>query len=415
MTKAWLHIIGIGEDGWDGLRPDAQNQIRTANTIMGAKRHFALCNGNGKQAEHLLFPQAMQDVVPILKHHRERRVVVLTTGDPLWHSIGERIKASIPEDQIVYHPNVSAFQWAAARMRWSMQDVECLTVHGRSVETIIPFVYPNARLLIMTSNEHSARAIGALLTERGFGDSRMVILGRLGSAFETRKTITATACAKSTETIKETTSLHMLAIEMIAGVDALLINPAVGIDDSAFVTDGTFTKCPVRAITIGKLMPMRAALLWDVGCGSGTIAIEWVRAAANARAIGFDPRADRCAFAKQNAHALGAMGVQIRQERAPQGFANAPAPNAVFIGGGLSQSVFDAAWQALKPHGRLVINAVTTDNEAFLINLHHQYGGNLCKIRSEQLETLSSEGDGPVRTVWRAGLPTTQFVLHKSR
>lgn len=418
MTTAWLHIVGIGADGWDGLRPSAQQRIATADVIMGAQRHFALCGKHSKHAHAIVFPPAMQDVVPILQQYKNQRVVVLTTGDPLWYSIGERIKTAIPQTEIVYHPNVSAFQWAAARMQWSLTDVECLTIHGRAVETLVPYLYPHARLLVMTTNMHSPQALATLLTKRGFGASLMVVLGALGGAHEIQHTTTATECANGALCTQDIPDLHMLAIQLQATIGTPIISPAVGIDDSAFVTDGTFTKHAVRTITIAQLMPMRGAMLWDVGCGAGTVAIEWVRAAPKARAIGFEKRADRCALAEQNARALGAKRFQIKQQNAPQGFADAPRPNAVFIGGGVSYALFDAAWDALQPHGRLVLNSVTTDSEAILIALHRQHGGALYKIGVHQFDTLDSKNTiaaAPPPTIWRPHLSTTQLALQKTQ
>src|SRR5690606_28062123 len=100
-----------------------------------------------------------------------RRVVVLVTGDPLWFSVGARIGRAIPAAEIIFHPQLSAFQLAAARLGWSLPDVETLTVHGRPVEQMIAFIQPDARLLILTTGADTPSQIARFLTERGFGRS----------------------------------------------------------------------------------------------------------------------------------------------------------------------------------------------------------------------------------------------------
>ncbi|MEM0977994.1 MAG: precorrin-6Y C5,15-methyltransferase (decarboxylating) subunit CbiT, partial [Pseudomonadota bacterium] len=340
-------------------------------------------------------------MVDSLRARRGDRVVVLATGDPLWFSIGARLGREIDPAEITYHPQLSGFQFAAARMRWSLADVETLTVHGRAPEQMIPFIQPGARLLILPWDGSTPEVIGRFLVERGYGDSRMTALSDLGATSEARFEGTAD------DPPKDVPGFHVLAVECVAGDGAVVLGRAPGLPDEAFQGDGTMTKKEVRAITLAKLMPMRGAHLWDIGTGCGSVAIEWMRAARDAIATGIEPREDRCAFARSNAVALGTPKLNLVQGDAPEALADLPKPDAVFIGGGLSDVVFEAAWSALPKHGRLVANAVTLESEAKLRALHARHGGALARIAVERAEPVGR------MTGWRPAMTVTQWSLMK--
>jgi precorrin-6B C5,15-methyltransferase / cobalt-precorrin-6B C5,C15-methyltransferase len=167
MTTPWLHIVGIGEDGLDGLVPATRAIVEAAEVILGGDRHHDLAGNPG--AERIAWPSPFDAMIDTIKGLKGRRAVVLVTGDPLWFSVGARIGRAIPVAEIVYHPQLSAFQLAAARMGWSLADVETLTVHGRPVEQMIAFIQPDARLLILTTGAETPARIARFLTERGYG------------------------------------------------------------------------------------------------------------------------------------------------------------------------------------------------------------------------------------------------------
>lgn len=399
MTAPWLHIVGIGEDGLDGLVPATRAVVEAAEVILGGKRHHALADGIG--ADRIAWPSPFDAMIDAIEGMRGRRAVILVSGDPLWFSVGARIGRSIDPSEIVYHPQLSAFQLAAARMGWSLPDVETLTVHGRPVEQMIAFIQPDARLLVLTTGAETPAQIAAFLTDRGFGKSSMTVLAAMGGKDELR----FDGLAESWD--HDVPAFNTLAVECIAAPDAALLPRVPGLADALFQSDGTMTKQEVRAATLAKLMPMRGALLWDIGCGSGSVAIEWMRAARYARAIGIEPRADRRAMAGANALALGAPKLELVDGSVPAALDGLPAPDAIFIGGGLSLQTFEAAWAALRPLGRLVANAVTLESEAVLMELYAKYGGDLVRIsvcRAEPVGRL---------TGWRPAMPVTQWSLVK--
>ena len=395
----WLHIVGIGEDGMDGLSPATRAILESAEVVVGGDRHHRL--SDAVVGERLAWPSPFNALIGTLKDMQGRRVVVLATGDPLWFSVGARIGREIPPEEIVFHPQISAFQLASARMGWSIADVETLTVHGRPVEQMIAFIQPDQRLLILTTGAETPGQIAQFLSERGFGQSRMTVLASMGGENEAR----FDGVAQTWNHIVPI--FNTLAVECIAEPDAALLPRVPGLADELFVHDGTMTKQEVRAVTLAKLMPMRGALLWDIGSGCGSVAVEWMRGARYARAIGIEPRAERRAMAAANALALGVPKLELIEGTAPAALTDLQPPDAIFIGGGLSEEVFEAAWKALKPLGRLVVNAVTLESEAVVGHLHAHHGGQLIKLSVNRAEPV-----GRYRG-WRAMMPVTQWSLIK--
>ncbi|TCD15013.1 precorrin-6y C5,15-methyltransferase (decarboxylating) subunit CbiE [Oricola cellulosilytica] len=399
MTTPWLHIVGIGEDGMDGLTAEARRLVEDAEVIVGGSRHHEL-SGN-VTAERIAWPSPFDAMIETIKAQKGRRIVVLVTGDPLWYSVGARILKAIPAKEIVFHPQVSAFQLAACRLGWSLPDVETLTVHGRAAEQIVPWIAPGARLLVLTKDGTSPGTIAGLLRERGYGASRMTVLAAMGGKDEARF-----------EGIAEGWSLdvpdfHLLAVECVAGPDAEIL-PRTGLPDGAFTHDGKMTKRAARALALAKLVPLRDAVLWDLGCGCGSIAIEWMRAAPETLAIGIEPQAKRRAMAEENARKLGAPKLQLVDGTAPEALDCLPTPDAVFIGGGVSQVTIGACMKAMKPHGRLVAHAVTLESETVLLQAFKEHGGELQRISVETAEPV-----GPFHG-WRPSMPVTQWAWTKS-
>ncbi|MBT2131420.1 precorrin-6y C5,15-methyltransferase (decarboxylating) subunit CbiE [Aliiroseovarius lamellibrachiae] len=400
MTQVtpWLHIVGIGEDGLDGLTPATRAVVEAADVIVGGKRHHEMLDTG---AERLAWPSPFDALISELEARRGKLVVVLASGDPLWFSVGAKIGRHLDPQEVTYHPQIGAFQLAAARMGWSMADLETLTVHGRPVEQMIAFIQPDVRLLILTTGAETPGQIAAFLTERGFGKSRMTVLAHMGGEDEARFDGAAEAWDH------EVPAFNTLAVECVAAPNAALLPRVPGLSDELFQHDGTMTKQEVRAITLAKLMPMRGALLWDIGTGCGSVAVEWMRGARYARAIGIEPRADRRALAAANALALGVPRLELVDGTVPAALDALEAPDAVFIGGGLSEETFDAAWAALRPLGRLVANAVTLESEMCLAGLHKKHGGQLIKLSVERAEPL-----GP-HSGWKPHRPVTQWSLIK--
>lgn len=398
MSTPWLDIVGIGEDGFAGLSEAARALVEGADVIVGGDRHHRLAPN--VSAERIAWPSPFDAMIDTIRSFRGRRVVVLVTGDPLWYSVGARITRAIPAAEIRFHPQLSAFQFAACRMGWSLADVETLTIHGRPGEQIVPWFEPGARLLVLTKDRHSPASVASMLTERGYGPSRLTVLAALGGPNEERFDGVAGNWGPAVP------DFHTLAVECVAGEGAQVL-PRTGLPDSAFRHDGKMTKQAVRALVLARLVPVRGGLLWDVGAGCGSVGIEWMRAAREARAIGLEPRADRRALAAGNALTLGAPALELVDAAAPDGLDGLPAPDAVFIGGGLSPEVIARSMAALKPFGRLVANAVTLESEAVLLAAFERHGGDLVRIASQTAT--------PVGTLhgWKPAMPVTMWSWQK--
>ncbi len=395
----WLHIIGIGEDGLDGLTPPTRALLESAEIIIGGDRHHNL--SDKIKAERIAWPSPFDAMIETIRAQKGKRVVILVTGDPLWYSVGARITKAIAPAEIIFHPQLSAFQLAAARLGWSLADLDTLTVHGRATEQMIPFIQLGARLLILTTGAKTPAQIAGFLTERGFGDSAMTVMSAMGGPDEKRFNGIAKSWAH------EVPEFNTLAVECIANADAPLLPQIPGLPDNAFRHDGNMTKREVRAITLAKLMPMRGAMLWDVGCGCGSVAIEWMRAARDARAIGIEPRADRRAFAAENALNLGTPSLHLVAGTAPDALQGLPRPDAVFIGGGVAQNTIIGCMSVLRPLGRVVVNAVTLESEAVLLACHTEFGGDLARLSVQRAEPIGG------LTGWKPQMTVTQWSCVK--
>jgi precorrin-6Y C5,15-methyltransferase (decarboxylating) len=205
----------------------------------------------------------------------------------------------------------------------------------------------------------------------------------------------------------EVADFHTLAVECEAEAGAIWWPRTAGLPDDAFEHDGKITKREFRALALAKLMPHPGALLWDIGAGCGSIGIEWIRAANHARAIGIEPRPERRALAARNAMTLGVPGFDIRAASAPEGLADLPPPDAVFIGGGNSDATVKTVLERLKPGGRLVAHSVTLESEAGLLAAYATYGGELVRLSAARAAPLGDFSG------WRPAMPVTQWSWRK--
>jgi precorrin-6B C5,15-methyltransferase / cobalt-precorrin-6B C5,C15-methyltransferase len=402
-SPRWLSIVGIGEDGVDGLSATARGLISAAEIVFGGKRHLALAAPLVRGAARP-WPSPFDGAAAEIGNHRGRQVCVLASGDPFHYGVGAVLARTIDANQMIVVPAPSAFSLAAARLGWSLAETTLLSAHGRNLDLIRPHLQPGARILALTSDGDGPAALAELLAQSGFGASRLTVLEALGGARERIRTATAAAFD-----LGAIDALNTLAIEVSAAAGARVISRNTGLADDLFEHDGQITKREVRAVTLSSLSPRRGELLWDIGAGSGSVAIEWMLADPLVmRAIAVEERADRAARIHRNAAAFGVPGLDVVQGSAPEALANLPPPHAVFVGGGAgAPGVLDTASAALRAGGRLVLNAVTLETEGLLIARHAALGGELIRI------AISRAGAVGGKTGWRAALPVTQWVWTK--
>jgi precorrin-6Y C5,15-methyltransferase (decarboxylating) len=399
--RRWLSIVGLGEDGTGSLSDVAKRLIGNAELVVGGARHLALTR-DLIRGEEMAWPSPIGDAWPKLQAMRGRPVVVLATGDPFFYGVGKQIAALFPAEEILCIPQPSAFSLAAARLGWPLQDTSLVSLHGRALEGIIRYLQPGARILALSWDGETPSRLARLLAERGMGASRLTVLEAMGGENERIRSAVA-----SELTIKDVNALNTIAIEVDAGDGARVQGLASGLDDSFFENDGQLTKREVRALTLSSLAPRKGELLWDIGLGAGSIAIEWLLRDPAMRAIGIEENPERAARAARNAAALGVPDLRIVTGRAPEALAGLAAPDAVFIGGGMGDGVFDAAWSTLKPGGRLVANGVSIGTEARLAVLWERFGGELSRVGIARAESLGGMKG------WRPAMPVTQWRVVK--
>lgn len=406
MTSPLLTLIGMGDDGMAGLAPATCAHIEAADIIVGSAR--LLGHLPDLMAKKHKWPSPFNPMVSQLHKWAgkspSKSVIILTTGDPMWFGAGSTLLRHFQPNEFAVIPHVSAFQLAAARMGWALQNTEKLSLHGRQTCLIEPAIQPTARLLVLTSGATSIAEIAGRFVARGFGESRFTVLEHMGGGHEKRTNFAAQAIPDV-----EFSGFHTLAIDCIASASATILPRTPGLPDDAYAHDGQLTKREVRAATLAALSPTPHALLWDVGAGCGSIAIEWLRAAPHTTAIAFERDAERIAMMEQNREQLGVPHLQINPGNLPQTLTDQPSPDAIFIGGDVASTVqFDTCWSALKPQGRLVANAVTLESEAHLIALQARHGGDLVRIGIEHLSEVGSKRAMRPRmtvTQWRVVKP----------
>ncbi|WP_421994576.1 precorrin-6y C5,15-methyltransferase (decarboxylating) subunit CbiE [Reyranella sp.] len=400
----WLSIVGIGEDGIDGLAPVARRLVEAAELVVGGARHLALADPLVR-GRRLAWPSPIADALPEILAQRGRPVVVLASGDPFHYGVGGLLSRAVPADETLCIPAPSAFSLAAARLGWPLQDTTLVSLHGRALDGIVRHLHPGARILALSWDGGTPAALARLLVERGLGATALTVLEAMGGPNERRRRATAEGFD-----LNDVAPLNTIALEVAAAAGGLVVPLAPGLDDGLFENDGQLTKREVRAVTIAALAPCPGELLWDVGLGAGSVAIEWLLRHRSLAAIGIEAEPARAARAAHNAARLGATDLRIVEGKAPDAFAGLPPPDAVFLGGGLSNpGLLDAAWSALKPGGRLVANAVSLQSEARLIEAFQRHGGDLVRL---DVSKAGKAGAGRV-FVWRAAAPIVQWRARK--
>ena len=396
----WLTVVGIGEDGFKGLGKQARRALLGAARIIGGQRQLDLlpvCI----RGERQLWPSPFS-LEPLLVQ-RGAPVCVLASGDPMFFGVGASLARQVPSEEMLILPAPSSCSLAAARLGWPLQEAVCLSLVARPLAALNGQLFSGVRLLVLSNDRHSPAALAALLRERGFGPSRISVLEHLGGEQERR--IDGLASEWDDPTVAD---LNVLAIECIAEPTAARLSRLAGLPDSAFAHDGQLTKRDVRAVTLAHLAPIPGELLWDVGAGSGSIGIEWMRAHPSCRAFAIEADPGRQLLIERNRDTLGVPGLQLIRGSAPQALAGLERPDAIFIGGGVTRAgVLETCWAQLKPGGRLVANAVTLQSEMTLLAWRERHGGELTRLHIAQAQPLG-EFD-----TWRQALPITLLDLVK--
>ena len=397
-SPRWLSIVGIGEDGVEGLNATARGLIAAAEIVFGGRRHLALAASLIRGAARP-WPTPFDGAADEVLAHRGRQVCVLASGDPFQYGIGASLARHIDAREMNVIPAPSSFSLAAARLGWSLPHTLLLSVHGRTLDLIRQHLQPRARILVLTSDGDGPAALAKLLADAGFGLSRLTVLEALGGPRERIRTTRASHYGFGT-----VDALNTVAIEVEALPGARVLAHTPGLADNLFEHDGQITKREIRAVTLSSLAPCRGELLWDIGAGSGSVAIEWMLADQSMHSIAIEQRTGRAARIRRNAAAFGVPGLEVVEGAAPAALVDLATPDAIFVGGGAGDvGILDAASRALRPAGRLVVNAVTLETEALLLARHAALGGELIRLAISRADAVGR------MTGWRPAMPVTQW------
>ncbi|WP_433782233.1 precorrin-6y C5,15-methyltransferase (decarboxylating) subunit CbiE [Actinomycetospora sp. CA-101289] len=393
-------VVGIGAEGWPGLGAPARHALEAADVVLGAPRQLDLLPELA--ATPVTWPSPLMPALPgLLAEHADRDLVVLASGDPTFHGIGPAVLARAPGATVL--PAPSSVSLACARLGWAVQDVEVLSTVGRPPAAVRAALAPRRRLLVLVPDGDAPGALAAALTAWGYGDAALTVLASLGAPSESRVDGRAASWAHPPGD-----PLAVVAVTCPPAPADPLLGRAPGLPDDAYDHDGQLTKAEMRALSVAALRPAPGALLWDVGGGAGSVGIEWMRHHPTCRAVSVEVREDRAAGIAANAAALGVPGLRVVVGRAPGALAGLDPPDAVFVGGGVTEpGMLATARDALCPGGRLVANAVTVEGEAALAAFRGEHGGALRRIAVQRAEPVGRFAG------WRALAGVTQLIHRK--
>ncbi len=390
----WLTIVGLGEDGPGGLSRASREALDAAEVIMGPERHLSLLKDSG--AERVAWPVPFERGLSMLDGLCGRKVVVLASGNPFWFGAGSVIARRFGPEEWHAIPGASVFSLAAARLGWPLETAACLALHAAPLARLRPHLAAGQRVIATVRDGAAVGGMAAYLDGLGFGETRMHVLEALGGPRERCRQVAAGAYAF------EDVAHPVAAAAEVAGSGTGL-SAASGQPDDVFQSDGQMTKRPVRAITLSALAPRPGERLWDIGAGSGSVAIEWLLAHGSTRAVAIEKGADRAARIRRNAEALGQDRLIVIDGRAPEALNGLDPPDAVFIGGGLDRNLLDWIRDGLAAGTRIVANAVTLETAALLTGAQAELGGTLTK-----LELAEAAPVGRFRG-WKAAYPVVQW------
>jgi precorrin-6Y C5,15-methyltransferase (decarboxylating) len=401
-----LSIVGIGEDGVDGLSAQARELVRSATVVFGGTRHLALASplirGDARPWTRP-FEQSIAEVLA----HRNRAVCVLASGDPFFHGVGSLLSQHVSRAETLAVPAPSAFSLAASRLLWPLPQTVLLSLCGQSIDLVRPHLHPGARILALTSDQDAPGQMARLLCKIGFKDSLLTVLESLGGPREQIRTRRADCFD-----LMAPAPLSTVAIEVVAAHDARILSRAAGLPDHLFEHDGQITQREIRALTLSALAPRRGERLWDIGAGCGSVAIEWMLADTSLSAFAIEHRSDRIARAKRNAAAFGVPQLQWVEGSAPAALEALPTPDAVFIGGGVTiPGMLDTVQSALRTSGRLVANAASLESETVLLQAQSRWGGSMLRAAISRGGPLGGEHAG--MSGWHPAMPITQWTWVK--
>jgi precorrin-6Y C5,15-methyltransferase (decarboxylating) len=404
-TQAKLVIVGIGDDGLAGLTEAAQRIVAEADVLLGAPAMLRLVDGmhGRKVALEPDMPTALRQVREALS---ARRPVLVSGGDPLFYGVARYLCDRLGKDLFEVVPHVSSMQLAFARVKESWEEAYLTNLAGRPIEAVVDRIRTAEKVGLFSSDEHPPSKIARALIDRGIDYFRAYVCENLGSPDE---------------------RVTQAELPELVGMDFAPLNVLIlvrkpnrpdrasrasryrifGNSDDVFAQTqpkrGLITQAEVRSIALAELDIRPASVVWDIGAGSGSVAIEAAQLASQGMVYAIEPEPADVALIQANAESFGVPNVHTIPGRAPDVLADLPEPDAIFVGGTGRQVVLvlSAAFSRLASGGRLAVNVATIDGLSSAYETLKRLAGsvrvwNVCIARGiEQMDRIRFEAINP--------------------
>jgi precorrin-6Y C5,15-methyltransferase (decarboxylating) len=366
MNEAKVHVVGIGDDGARSLGAAALSRIEDAEILFGGDRHLGFFPDI--RAEKISVKSNLKEVSARIKAELgKKRIAVLASGDPLFYGIAKYLMTQIPKQHFEILPNVSSMQLAFAKAKESWEDAAIVSLHGRPAEEILEVAKEAKKIGVFTDDQNTPARIAETLLENGLDDFIGTVCENLGGDNEK-----VTQLDLPELTHKECSALNVLVLvrkPYAPAPSSVARKWLLGIADSEFhqrtPEKGLITKCEVRVLSLAKLKLEPTSVVWDIGAGSGSVAIEAALLASSGKVYAIEKNAEDYRLILKNIEKFSTSNMQAIHALAPaclEGISDNP--DAVFIGGSSSSmgEIIALCAQRLKPKGRLVANVATIEN-----------------------------------------------------
>jgi precorrin-6Y C5,15-methyltransferase (decarboxylating) len=403
--EAKIHIIGVGSDGLGGLTGKPRELLQAAELVLGSESTLALVPE--LTAQRLPIGANLPEVVQTLETHLgKKRMVVVASGDPLFYGVARYLCEKLGTERFEVWPHVSSMQLAFARIKESWEEAYLTNLATHSLESVLDRIRTADTIGIFTSEDEGPPIIARKLLARGLDYFRAFVCENLGAPDER---VTQGELHEIQD--MEFAALNVMILKRKAGTPDLQRTPhqfrRFGNPDDVFIQSrphsGLITPAEVRALALAELDVQPGSVVWDIGAGSGAVAIEAAQLASGGMVYAIELDVADYHLIVANAQTFGVKNLTAIHGMAPAVFAGLPAPDAVFVGGIRQEAsrLLEAAFKAMRPGGRLVVNIASLEGlsavYAALKEIASPVQGMLVNIArgTEQLETLRFEALNP--------------------
>lgn len=399
-----IQIIGIGDDGLEGLTAAARQVISRAEVLIGARQ--TLTAAAASKAERIEIGGDLDAVVKKIEQGRDKRVVVLATGDPLFYGTARYLCDRLGKDRFEVTPHVSSMQLAFARVKESWDDAYLTSLATQPLELVVEKARTAAKVGLFTSEQSPPAAVAKSLLERKIDYFTAYVCENLGSPDEC-----VTQGELSDVAAQQFSPLNVMILVRKPDVPdrpaALAGKRLFGNPDEEFLQShpkrGLLTPAEVRSIALAEMDLGPTSTVWDVGAGSGSVAIEAAQLAAGGQVFAIEMDPEDYQLIASNAERFGVTNLTPILGQAPEAWESLPPPDAVFVGGtGRHVSrIVELAFARLRGGGRLVANVGSVDNLAAVRGVLQAQAGD-CQVwminisrGTDQLDRLRFEAMNP--------------------